>query len=809
MSTDDLWQQLQSGHKTFDITVYPGDGDTQGVPYVLLEDIQDHFPDAANFMCGRRLVSYMRDANKNRLMPLRFAHLPGMAITFSTSKSGVPQESAPLSPPLSYSKDNQEKVIEKALKRLAVIQGRVEAILTQTYELHEYPIPRLFIVLPKKPSNWDPVNILNNQFRLHFLCECGEHTRALDDKSSKIQHHIHVSKHDGYDLQRPKEFFQKYGRYILTLLEMIKYGVTIAGIVIPALAAVSAHGANDRLKGPLKAISEADVNQAIEYLQCITDKDSDDLIKDNQAESFAGLKALEGAGLRHLEAFIKSKDNHRVLGNLYRIISHDGHVKWICIDHFRSTYQQNEQQAFADIVGVNGGSYDPRLGEVVINLESKFGVAQLYGALAKAKCVDELDITFSWKFSTSDLQEFEGALKESRISILRLDLRRFQTSHDSKLFSESTRYEILSRIIEHPNMKIIHMVLQMTSPSHLRKLSFELRPDSIGRNELELLAEALKTSSTLTTLTLETHFDVSNSIGDEGAQVLSEALKTNSTLTTLKLGGSSIGENGAVVLSEALKTNSTLTTLNLWSNSTGENGAVALSEALKTNSALTTLNLRSNSIRNNGAVSLSEALKTNSALTALYLGTNSIGGNGAVALFEALKTNSTLTTLNLWSNSIKENGAVALSEALKINSALATLDLGCNSIREKGAVALSEALKINSTLTTLNLWSNSTGENGAVALSEALKTNSALTILHLGGNLIKDNGAVALSEALKTNSTLTTLYLSGNLIRENGAVALSEALKINSTLTTLNLLNNSIKEKGAVVFKTSKCITTF
>ncbi|KAF8939959.1 hypothetical protein BGZ58_008223 [Dissophora ornata] len=743
MSTDDLWQQLQSGHKTFDITVYPGDGDTQGVPYVLLEDIQDHFPDAANFMCGRRLVSYMRDANKNRLMPLRFAHLPGMAITFSTSKSGVPQESAPLSPPLSYSKDNQEKVIEKALKRLAVIQGRVEAILTQTYELHEYPIPRLFIVLPKKPSNWDPVNILNNQFRLHFLCECGEHTKALDDKSSKIQHHIHVSKHDGYDLQRPKEFFQKYGRYILTLLEMIKYRVTIASIVIPALAAVSAHGANDRLKGPLKAISEADVNQAIEYLQCITDKDSDDLIKDNQAESFAGLKALEGAGLRHLEAFIKSKDNHRVLGNLYRIISHDGHVKWICIDHFRSTYQQNEQQAFADIVGVNGGSYDPRLGEVVINLESKFGVAQLYGALAKAKCVDELDITFSWK------------------------------------------------------------------PSHLRKLSFELRPDSIGRNELELLAEALKTSSTLTTLTLETHFDVSNSIGDEGAQVLSEALKTNSTLTTLKLGGSSIGENGAVVLSEALKTNSTLTTLNLWSNSTGENGAVALSEALKTNSALTTLNLRSNSIRNNGAVSLSEALKTNSALTALYLGTNSIGGNGAVALFEALKTNSTLTTLNLWSNSIKENGAVALSEALKINSALATLDLGCNSIREKGAVALSEALKTNSTLTTLNLWSNSTGENGAVALSEALKTNSALTILHLGGNLIKDNGAVALSEALKTNSTLTTLYLSGNLIRENGAVALSEALKINSTLTTLNLLNNSIKEKGAVVFKTSKCITTF
>ncbi|KAF8928468.1 hypothetical protein BGZ58_009626 [Dissophora ornata] len=137
---------------------------------------------------------------------------------------------------------------QQALDRLAVIQGRIQALLTQTYELHEYPIPRLLIILPSETSTWNSASIINNQFRLYFLCKCGEHTQVLSGDNAKIPHHIHLAKHEGYDLQRPKEFFQKYGRYMLTLLEMIKYGVTIAGFTVPALAAVSASGAIDKFK---------------------------------------------------------------------------------------------------------------------------------------------------------------------------------------------------------------------------------------------------------------------------------------------------------------------------------------------------------------------------------------------------------------------------------------------------------------------------------------------------------------------------------------------------------------------------------
>ncbi|KAF9350267.1 hypothetical protein BGX34_001316, partial [Mortierella sp. NVP85] len=117
------------------------------------------------------------------------------------------------------SKQEEMKELQKqALDRLAQLQNGVQAILTQTYELHEYPIPRLFIVLPDDRSSWNPLDFFSNKFRLYFLCECGEHTKAT---KSNIPHRIHLAKHEGYDIERPNEFFQQYGSYVLTILKML------------------------------------------------------------------------------------------------------------------------------------------------------------------------------------------------------------------------------------------------------------------------------------------------------------------------------------------------------------------------------------------------------------------------------------------------------------------------------------------------------------------------------------------------------------------------------------------------------------
>ncbi|CAO3564082.1 unnamed protein product [Mortierella alpina] len=739
----------------------------------------------------------------------------------------------------------------QALGQLAVLQSRVQAVLTQTYELHEYPIPRLFIVLPQYPSGWDVLQPFTEKYRLYFLCECGEHTKN-PDSNSNIPHTIHLAKHEGYEISRPNEFFEQYGPYILTILKMLKFGISVASVAVPAVAHLMNTDALDHAaKGleQLKNCIEPGMNEVISKME--KDSTNEGEAIEDFASQMESKEALEGADLRKLETFLKDKDENKVLGNLYRTVTDEGHVKWVCIDHYRENYKQTAAEAFRRAVDSLEGTFDENNGLVRVKLRSRVLANQFYMALRNARSVHELDIVFDWACTGTDIQALEDALRRSVVAVLRVDLRQFRPSLTSKLTSIPVRYEALYRIMDPPNMKSIHIVLpeDLIEPSnftpkrppHLREISFAIpvgswiyvqvealepgststtwhlrdgsersnKPltlteglstrtsldfsgDSIGNKGAEALSEALKINSTVTALGLRC-----TSIGGKGAQALSEALKTNSTLTTLDLASNWIGANGAQALSEAFKINSTLTTLFLRHNSIGDKGAQALSEALKFNSTLIALQLYGNSIGANGAQALSEALKTNSTLTSLDLGDNSIGANGAQALSEALKTNSTLTTLNLRDNSIEANGAQALSEALKTNSTLTTLCLRKNSIEANGAQALSKALKINSTLTFLYLEENWIGKSGAQVLSEALKTNSTLTNLYLKDNSIGDNGAQALSKALKINSTLTTLDLEDNSIELEGAQALSEALKTNSTLTTLDLYNNSIGDKGA------------
>ncbi|KAF9584906.1 hypothetical protein BGW38_004749, partial [Lunasporangiospora selenospora] len=372
---------------------------------------------------------------------------------------------------------------QQTLDRLAVIQSRVQAVLTQTYELHEYPIPRLFIVLPVNGDGSMRDNFLApfiSKFRLYFLCECGEHTqsssqhqRSSSNKihhkqsasvgggdfngnnhgsghghtqslggmlstrapNASISHHIHLAKHEGYDLDRPSEFFQKYGGHILTLLQMLKYGVLVAGIVLPPLAQFRISESIERVQSGMRLVEtalEPKVDYAIEYLSNLTSgknsidpqnntpgsrgsiwmrKDESqttsttDVDTDPSQEPVHELEALEGADLRQLSSFLKTRDEGRVLGNLYRIVTREGHVKW-----------------FREVVGLNNGSFDETTGKVRIRLSSSMGARQFYDALEQAKFIQELMLMLDWDTSFEDLKTLRDTMLRSNVVSLKLDL---------------------------------------------------------------------------------------------------------------------------------------------------------------------------------------------------------------------------------------------------------------------------------------------------------------------------------------------------------------------------------------------------
>ncbi|ORZ15526.1 hypothetical protein BCR41DRAFT_406194 [Lobosporangium transversale] len=596
-----------------------------------------------------------------------------------------------------------QKHTNQTPNRVAILQKHAKSILAQNFEIYD--------------TKWDPTNVLRNKIRLHFLCESGEYTV---EANKSIQTPIHITNHEEYEIRNSTEFFRKYGKHMVILLEWLKLKMLSPTSLIPP-----------------PHLTDAAIDKSLEYMQVLSIEypvlSSINIVDDYEA--------LEGTDLQQLSTFLQIDGKDKQLGDMYRTTTATGHAKWVCFDHYRLTYKEKEQKELENVIEANGDEYDKHLGKVVIELGSGSPVKKLCNALADARCDYELNITSIWSWSEADLVALENTLKVPNVSILRLELAWFQERSRGNAVSTSAPYEILVRIMELSNMRMIRIALmsnlielsrlQPKSLSHLHELSLVLRPRGLETNDFRTLADSLKTNTTVTTLDL---WD--NSIGNEGAFALSKALKINKALTTLDLALNSIEKEGVLAMSGALKINEALTTLSLRGNPVEDGGALVLSEALRINTTLTTLDLENASIKKEGALALPTALKVNTTLISLNLNSNPIGKGGVLALSEALKVNTVFSTLSLGFNSIGNEGAVALSEALKANMALTTLNLRCNEVETEGALALSEALKVNKTLTYLNLSLNSIGNEGALALSEALKVNSTLTVLNSRASVV-------------------------------------------------------------------------
>lgn len=320
----------------------------------------------------------------------------------------------------------------QALDRLASIQLSLQTLLNQTYELHEYPIPRLFVVLPKVVRMRDKLtNPFTEQYRLYFLCECGAHTQH---KNSKTPPEIHFAKHEGYDVDRPTEFFKKYGPYVLAMMVMIKYGIAASGMVIPRLANLKIvnelHALQKNLEYLRSNIAPL-VNDTIEVIQDM-DRARRARLGHGHGSSGArglssvsseldGMEVVEGADLRQLETFLKVKDKGRVLGNLYRMVTPEGHVKWVCLDHYRINYRDSAFQQLDDTVKSNDGLFYKETGSITIRIASPIQARQFYDAMAKARGVQELDITFGWDATMDDLRAFTAAVTKANVLHLTVD----------------------------------------------------------------------------------------------------------------------------------------------------------------------------------------------------------------------------------------------------------------------------------------------------------------------------------------------------------------------------------------------------
>ncbi|KAF8948382.1 hypothetical protein BGZ47_005155 [Haplosporangium gracile] len=425
---------------------------------------------------------------------------------------------------------------EQTLGQLATIQRRVTAILTQTYELHEYPIPRLFIILPREDVTRTESfrNVFAKQFKLYFLCECSNHSRhagavqaSMGSSSSQgttmmiPRREIHLARHEGYDLDRPTEFFEKYGSYVLTLLQMLKYGAVVAGVVIPPLAQLRIADGLDTAKQSadvLYSSMEPKVDSAIEYLQSLSSNQGSSsspsttttttTAKENTLTYGDSLEALEGADLRQLSSFLKIKDEGRVLGNLYRTVTGEGHVKWVCLDHYRKTYGLSAQRELREVVEMSRGRYDEPTGTVSIELISPMQARQFYSILATSRYVQELRLTMSWDTTLEDYRNLKEALQQSNVICLELT-GNMSSGPKTDILNRSRRHDPFLQLMAGGKLKMLSIkglkdFFERTSkvPSIIHIRTFELQSSVVTTKDGPQLEKFVQASPMLYELML-------------------------------------------------------------------------------------------------------------------------------------------------------------------------------------------------------------------------------------------------------------------------------------------------------------------
>ncbi|KAF9386251.1 hypothetical protein CPC16_007613 [Podila verticillata] len=327
-----------------------------------------------------------------------------------------------------------QQIVRELNDRLILIQSKIEVILTQQLELLEFTIPRLFCVLPEEVISFDPANWIRTKFRLHFICECGDHTKA---NNPKIPHKPHLTHHLGYLIREPVQFFKKYGPFLTVMLEMLKLGTSVAGHLVPGASPVVS-ATRPGIDYALNCL-EAQRKNSIQSGQFNASIDGA-LAQDDLTAYLNGAEGLEGVELRQLGSFLKTDPDCELLGYLYRMTTTDGHVKWVCKEHYRIGYLTKQTEKLRELVQAAGGEFDVQRGKITVTARTSAAAEKLFQAIKNARGIIELDITLGGmddrrigfghgmpeeipeEFDIDVFEKFKDAVMNSNLAILYLNI---------------------------------------------------------------------------------------------------------------------------------------------------------------------------------------------------------------------------------------------------------------------------------------------------------------------------------------------------------------------------------------------------
>ncbi|CAO3575084.1 unnamed protein product [Mortierella alpina] len=575
---------------------------------------------------------------------------------------------------------NAERSQERAewiRNRTMLMQNRVQAVLTQTHELHENPVPRLFIVLPvlmidptrpeastlnRRSSSTSSGNVAavrgavpgsdQRKFRLHFLCECGNN--ATKPLHTSGLNHIHFVEHEGYEIVKPTEFFRKYGGFIRSLSHLLRQGVHCGAVSIPPLLSILAH--QQQQQQQLQQQASQDANSIYRAYALGQETLKNQILDTRLAEAIGYLDSLEaadidlqdppvdffdGADVRQLQAYVNIPSLQiQSPADLYRIVTPLGAVKWICKDHYRSTVHQQNELSFQQNIASLKGHYEPKTGRATVRLGSAQDAGQFYRLMTKAQNMQELDVGLEWSFNESDLQKFVQAVSDSRIGILALDGCKQKTDPSVRL-NFGKKYDPLLRIIYGSKIGTLKLA---NMPSLLLKISPKPLPPTplYGIKALHLQNVGVLDFSGSERAGNSLGLNIGHNSTYSQSQAIMRSLLTNfQTLSELVVPGMNIRDDGISLLTEQRQLSKTLRYLNLSDNGISPAGGRLLAPFLAREKVLAHLDLGMNAIGDEALALIIEGLGPK--LSILNLESTGLGDKASRALEKMVDSYSSLS----------------------------------------------------------------------------------------------------------------------------------------------------------------------
>ncbi|KAG0259282.1 hypothetical protein BG011_002747 [Mortierella polycephala] len=315
---------------------------------------------------------------------------------------------------------------EHPLTISGVVGHRVKAILQKRYHWLNSRCSKLFFILPvddneslKAEMDADASdNMTCSDFRIQFCCDCGG---VYGPWSELFLHWDTTGGELRYTIKKHKqeEFLKTYGEYIMGVVEILKYGVRLNGIVL--YVPHPDQEIQKRLSLSLKFLQSQGFPTSKQHFRLVSGHDSATLA------TVKPILPLDEKDMMALPEYFDTPRGVYSFGGMNAYLTTEGDVRWVSLIHLINMSPDDELKAVMDFSkhpASQVSEFDGSLGAFRAIITTRERARDFYALAGKLTTICALRLFLDWEITQQDLKELQHAMAKIQAAVVKVMLRR-------------------------------------------------------------------------------------------------------------------------------------------------------------------------------------------------------------------------------------------------------------------------------------------------------------------------------------------------------------------------------------------------